>query len=163
MAGQVQLPNGELAYAPSPWERFAAFVVTRVHALTGWNVQPVGRNVVVEMVRISPEDIVNNDFPDSLTPVASNSTNDRGQYDVLMPAGTDESTCMFVVQVGTKAEGTRTRSFVYRRSELNINFITEAAVRLIEEMSALPGSRRRSCVAQASGSRRWRQRRSSGS
>lgn len=133
LSGQVQLPNGQLASAAPLWERFAAFLVTRVQALTGLNVRPVGRNVVVELVRVTPSDVVNHDIPDNLRPVASNSTNDHGQYDVLMPAGTDEFTCMFMVQVGAKADGTRTRAFVYRRNGLDVNFISEAAVRLILE------------------------------
>jgi hypothetical protein len=133
VSGQVQLPNGQLAYAPSAWERFAALVVARVQALTGLNVVPVGRNVVVELVRISPDDVVNHDVPETIKPVASNSTNDRGQYDIIMPSGTDEFTCMFIVQVGSKAEGTRTRAFVSHRQNLDINFTSETAVRLILE------------------------------
>src|SRR5262245_34774901 len=60
ISGQVQMPSGEVAAAPSALERLAAYVVARVEALVANNVFPVGAGVEVRLRRISPDDVRGN-------------------------------------------------------------------------------------------------------
>lgn len=131
VAGQVKMPNGEVAGSFSLLRRFAAAFVERVEALVAVNVEPVGRNVVVELVRLRSEDVVAGRIGGGEL-IFTSSTEDTGQYQVELQKDTDANTCRYMVQVGSGEDDTLTRAFVFSTSEpVDINFQSEAAVRLI--------------------------------
>ncbi len=137
VTGQVQLPNGQLAYEPSTLRWLAAAVISRAQALVAENIKPVGRNVIVRLILLDEEDVVGGKIRANVhldKEVFHNSTNDYGQYEVRMRADTDARTCRYMVQVGSAEDGTLTRAFVYRTDgPVDINFQSEAVVRLILE------------------------------
>src|SRR5262249_2614987 len=58
ISGQVSMPGGTVASAPSLLQRLARQVVTRVEALVANNVEPVGPGVDVRLIRIDSSNIV---------------------------------------------------------------------------------------------------------
>jgi hypothetical protein len=131
VSGRVELPNGDLARAPSFWRRIASAVVRRAQALVTDNLAPAGPNISVFLFRIGPEDIVGGEIHTGDL-LFEGFTNHSGQYEVELPAETDATTCRFLVQIGSQSEGTLTRAFVFTTSSpVDINVESEAAVRLI--------------------------------
>jgi hypothetical protein len=124
VSGTVLMPNGQLAqFDASLLQRFAALAVREADALTG-NVSPVGRNIRVTLT-LRTNDGRTQDYGSALT-------NDQGQYQLSLPAGTDANTCRYIVSVGDLASETLTRAFVFSTSEpVNIDFASEAVVRMI--------------------------------
>src|SRR5690606_30575289 len=57
LSGQVAMPNGRLAAAPSALERVVAAVVARAEALVAGNVRAVGAGIEVRLVRIGPSNV----------------------------------------------------------------------------------------------------------
>lgn len=128
VSGIVSLPGGELARAARWWQRLAAAVTSRAHALSG-NASPVGAGVAVQLVQLENADAVG---PYAPQVIAEGTTNSNGAYQIKLPEGLDAKTCGLVVQVGSEEEGTLTRAFVYSTSHpIDIDFRSEAAVRLV--------------------------------
>jgi hypothetical protein len=126
--GVVQMPNGRVARAATLWERMASALVARVDALTG-TASSVGRGVTVALVELRPADVAGGVEPGILE---TTSTTTGGEFCIGLRAGTDESVCRYVVQVGDNASGTLTRAFVYSTDEaIDIDFRSEATVRVI--------------------------------
>ena len=126
--GVVQMPNGRIARAASPWERVAGTLWSAAAAISA-SVSPVATGQLVELVELRPEDLANGTDPG---PVEVGTTGPRGDYCMGLPAGTDQNVCRYVVQVGSRQDGTLTRAFVFGTSEpIDIDFRSEAAVRAI--------------------------------
>jgi hypothetical protein len=133
VAGRVLLPNGQLAGSANAWQRFAEVLVSRAHALVAGNVLPAGINVLVQLYRVEQTNEVGGGVRVS-EELFQNSTDEAGQYGVLLPRGGSADTCRFMVQVGNAVDGTMTRAFVFSTSSpIDISFQSEAAVRLILE------------------------------
>ena len=129
IGGNVSMPNGEVAAAPSMLERLAQALVDRVEALVAGNVRPVGAGVEVRLVQIDESNIVDGEIRNGRV-VFQGLTDDRGAYSVRLPTATSPETCRFYVEVGF--ERTLTRAFVYS-ARVDIDFQSEAAVRLLLE------------------------------
>lgn len=129
LSGQVAMPNGQLAAAPTLYERVAAAVVARVEALVAGNVRPVGAGVRVRLVRIAPGNVRNGAIVGGET-VNEVTTDSAGRFSLRMPTGTDPNTCRFVLEVGATRDRTLTRAFVDAAS-VDVTFESEATVRLL--------------------------------
>lgn len=129
ISGQVAMPNGQVAAAPTLYERVAAAVVARVEALVASNVRPVGAGVRVRVVRIAPGNIRNGAIVGGQT-VNEATTDSAGRFALRLPTGTDPNTCRFVLEVGATRDRTLTRAFVDAAS-VDVTFESEAAVRLL--------------------------------
>ena len=127
--GQVLMPSGRLAAAPSTLERLASAVVARVEALVANNVFPVGGGVEVRLLRIGPNNIKNGTISGGQI-VNRATTENNGTFALRLPTGTDANTCRFVLEVGNTRDHTLTRAFIDADS-VNINFESEATVRLL--------------------------------
>ncbi|MBX3025634.1 hypothetical protein KF840_12075 [bacterium] len=133
--GQVRMPSGRLAAAPSALERLAGWVVTRVEALVANNVFPVGAGVEVRLLRIGPSNVRNGTIRGGET-VNTTTTGSDGSFALRMPTGTNYGTCRYVVEVGNTRDRTLTRAFV-DSATVDITFESEAALRLLlDEVSA---------------------------
>lgn len=133
--GQVRMPSGRLAAAPSTLERLAGWVVTRVEALVANNVFPVGAGVEVRLLRIGPSNVRNGTIRGGET-VNTTTTGSDGSFALRMPTGTNYGTCRYVVEVGNTRDRTLTRAFV-DSGTVDITFESEAALRLLlDEVSA---------------------------
>jgi hypothetical protein len=127
------MPNGRVAAEASAMQRFAAFVIREVRALTG-DVEPVGRNERVTLNFLRTDGVVE---PDK----SFNFTDDTGSYqNVFIPEGftVDGPGGRFYVSVGSGS--TLTRAFVCTSVEAtDIWFNSEAAFRLIlDEVNSNP-------------------------
>ena len=129
VSGQVLMPSGRLAAAPSTFDRLAAYVVARVEALVANNVFPVGAGVEVRLVRLAPGNIRNGVIVGGET-VNRVTTETDGSFALRMPTGTDPGTCRFMLEVGSTRGHTLTRAFV-DSGTVDINFESEATVRLL--------------------------------
>lgn len=132
ISGQVRLPNGELAQAASLWRNLIVSLVQPVQALFSAAVEPVGAGVEVQLIFVDPDLVGDGSIPGDLPVLATSATNDNGQFQVFLPAGTTADRCRYMVQVGDAADGTLTRAFVYRSNgPVEINFASETVVRQI--------------------------------
>ena len=127
--GTVRMPNGRLAARDGGLlDRLAALAVAPVDALTG-NVSPVGKGVTVELVQLRPEDIGGDTDPGA---VARTTTNGNGEFCVNLVRDTTVDVCRYMVRVGSRDNGTRTRAFVYSSDEaIDIDYASEATVNVI--------------------------------
>lgn len=126
--GVVRMPNGRVAANAGLAERLAALAVAPVDALTG-DVSPVGRGVTVELVELRPEDIAAGSEPGS---VGRTTTNAKGEFCVGLARGTTVDVCRYMLRVGSRDDGTRTRAFVNSSSEpIDVDFVSEATVQVI--------------------------------
>ncbi len=118
VTGTIKAPNGNLASAnPSLFERLGNEFVRAAYALSGRFV-PVGRQNIVRLI------LRDADGTERL--IASTSTNDQGQYQLPLPAGTSADTCRYLVACGPM------RAFVTSsESTIDITPLSEAAVRLV--------------------------------
>lgn len=133
--GQVQMPSGQVATAPSALERLASYVVARVEALVALNVFPVGAGVEVRLVRIGPENIRNGTIRGGEV-INRTTTASDGSFAMRVQTGTDYGTCRYVLEVGSARDRTLTRAFV-DAGTVDVNFESEAAVRLLlDEIAA---------------------------
>lgn len=132
VSGQVKLPGGDLARASSLWRDMFATLVAPVQALFSPAVEPVGSDVEVQLVDVDPEDAIGGSIPDDLPVLATAGTNDNGQYELRLPAGTTADRCRYLVRVGDADDGTLTRAFVFRSDgPVDIDFASETVVRQI--------------------------------
>ena len=131
ISGQVSMPNGEVAAVRSWLMRLAHVVVARVEALIADNVEPVGAGVEVRLVRINDGDILDGQIRGGQL-IARVKTGDDGRYNVRLPSGQSPDTCRFYVEVGSSADRTLTRAFVFAQAT-DISFQSEATVRLLLE------------------------------
>lgn len=129
ISGQVAMPNGRLAAAPSALERFAAAVVARAEALVAGNVRAVGADIEVRLLRIGPGNIKNGTIQGGEI-VNRATTRTDGAFALRMPTGTDPGSCRYVLEVGNSRDHTVTRAFV-DATRVDIDFESEATVRLI--------------------------------
>lgn len=135
ISGQVSMPNGRVAAAPSALERFAAGLVARVEALIAPNVAPVPAGIVIRLRRIDASNIRNGAIVGGEV-VNETTTGSNGTFSLRMPTGTDPGTCRFLLEVGTSGDRTLTRAFV-DADGVDINFESEATVRLLlQEINA---------------------------
>jgi hypothetical protein len=133
--GQVQMPSGQIAAAPSPLERLASYVVARVEALVANNVFPVGGGVEVRLRRIGPDNVRGGRIVGGEIVNRALTATD-GSFALRMPTATDPNTCRFLLEVGSSRGQTLTRAFV-DAGTVDVNFETEAAVRLLlDEIAA---------------------------
>lgn len=134
--GTVLMPNGRVAaLEPSLIERVADLAVKAAYALTG-DVLPVGRNESVRL-QLRRDDGVLQDIGTALT-------DDQGGYVGLrMATGTSEGVAGARYMVAVGSGSSLTRALVCTTgsgSSTNIDFRSEALVRLIEEtVQANPG------------------------
>lgn len=125
--GVVRMPNGRVAADAGLSERLAALVVAPVDALTG-SVSPVGKGVTVELVEFRPEDVGGQE-PGS---VGRTTTNSKGEFCVGLVRGTTVDVCRYMLRVGDREDGTRTRAFVSASdSAIDVDFVSEATVQVI--------------------------------
>ena len=129
ISGQVSMPNGRVAAAPSALDRLAAVLVARVEALIAGNVAPIPAGVVVRLRRIDNTNIRNGAIVGG-TVVNEATTGNNGTFSLRLPTGTDAGTCRFVLEVGTSGDRTLTRAFVDADS-VDVDFESEATVRLL--------------------------------
>ena len=126
--GVVSLPYGKLAQRTDALERFAALLVAPVDAITGV-VSPVGKGVEVQLLQLRPEDLASGSEPGVL---ARATTNGKGEFCVELRDGTDVDVCRYMLQVGSSADGTRTRAFVYSTSDpVDVDLYSDATVSVI--------------------------------
>lgn len=132
IGGMVSMPNGEVAAAPSALARLARAVVAPVEALVAGNVEPVGDGVAVRLIQIGENDIVNGEIQNG-TVVSMAVTNSAGLYAVHLPLDSSVDTCRFYLEVGSSADRTLTRAFVYAADpgRVDVDFQSEATVRLL--------------------------------
>lgn len=132
IAGTVSMPNGQVAAAPSALARLVRAVLARVEALVAGNVVAVGEGVAVRLIQIGEKNIVNGQIRNGRVRFTA-ATNSDGVYALRLPAGTHANTCRFYVEVGSSADRTLTRAFVYAEhpGEVDIDFQSEATVRLL--------------------------------
>ena len=125
VTGTVRMPNGRVAaLSPSLLDRFAALAESAASALTA-NVSPVGSGVTVTLG-------VQRDDGGVDGPQGSAKTNAQGGYALDLPNGSDPANvCRYVVSVGDENSGTLTRAFLTSAAGQDIDYATEAAVRLI--------------------------------
>jgi lipopolysaccharide export system protein LptA len=126
------MPNGRVAQLqPTTLDRLAAAFVSEVRALSSTIVEPVGRNVRVTLAFLRNDGVLEDDK-------GHVNTDDTGSYARLfLPSGftPDGPGGRFLVYVGSG--DSLTRAFVCSSVEAtNINFNSEAAVRLILEYVA---------------------------
>jgi hypothetical protein len=127
VTGVVEMPNGRIAQAGGLLERFARAVWPEAAAITG-AVRPVA-GARVALVELRQEDLDNGTEPGA---VATATTNKQGEFCMPLPDGTDENVCRFVVEVGTTADRTLTRAFVFSTADaIDIDYRSEATVRVI--------------------------------
>jgi hypothetical protein len=126
IGGLVQMPNGQVASAPSLSQRLAALAVGAAQALSSANVRPVGAGVLVRLGLQRSDGGVDGPF-------ASASTDAQGRYTLRIPQNSDPaSVCRYVVYVGDGPAGNLTRAFVTAADQAqDIDFNSEAAVRLV--------------------------------
>jgi hypothetical protein len=131
VSGQVSLPNGQVAAAPSALDRLAQALVAKVEALVAVDVDvlPVGDGTEVRLVQIDDGNIVNGQIRNGRV-LFKASTDAHGQYAVRLPTGSSPGDCRFYLEVGNTA---LTRAFVYAAepTRTNVNFESEATVRLL--------------------------------
>lgn len=128
ITGVVEMPNGRVARARSAWERVAAAVWSEAAAITGV-VSPVAAGVRVDLVELRQEDLSGGSQPGSLGFAA---TGADGAFCIGLLANTDQNVCRYMVQVGSAADHTLTRAFVFSTTDkINIDFLSEATVRVI--------------------------------
>ena len=126
--GVVRMPNGRVAAHHGIAERLAALAAAPVDALTG-DVSPVGRGVTVELVELRPEDVAAGVEPGS---VGRTTTSAKGEFCVGLARGTTVDVCRYMLRVGSRDAGTRTRAFVNTASEpIDVDFVSEATVQVI--------------------------------
>jgi hypothetical protein len=135
ISGQVSMPNGRVAAAPSALERVAAGLVARVEALVAPNVAPVPAGIVIRLRRIDASNIRNGAIVGGEV-VNEATTGSNGTFSLRMPTGTDPGTCRFLLEVGNAGDRTLTRAFV-DADGVDIDFESEATVRLLlQEINA---------------------------
>jgi hypothetical protein len=128
VTGTVSMPNGRLALAPSLLDRVARLFVAPAQALSG-SLEHVGGGVVVQLVELRQEDLDAGADPDVLE---SGKTNGKGAYCMGLRADTDRSVCRYVLQVGSRDDGTLTRAFVFGDEDtIDIDYRSEAAVQAV--------------------------------
>lgn len=126
--GVVRLPHGRLARHDGVLQRVAALLVAPVEALTG-NVARVGRGVRVELVELRPEDLASVAEPGV---VAQGTTNGKGEFCVALARDTTVDVCRYLLRVGDRDDGTRTRAFVYSSdAAIDVDYASEATVAVI--------------------------------
>ncbi|MGD0950558.1 MAG: hypothetical protein ABSA52_24475, partial [Candidatus Binatia bacterium] len=135
ISGTVRLPNGQLAQIdPSLLQRFAELAVQEAEALTG-NVSPVP-NVQVTLTLLGSDG-----NPKACNECGSALTNAQGQYQLNLPAGSDQDSCRYMVSVGDIEQETLTRAFVFSTTEpVDIDFASEAVVRMIMNQVKIAGA-----------------------
>lgn len=135
ISGQVSMPNGRFAAAPSALERVAAAVVARVEALVADHVAPVPAGIAVRLRRLDASNIRNGAIVGGKV-VNETTTGTNGLFSLRLPSGTDAGTCRFLLEVGSSRDRTLTRAFVDADS-VDVNFESEATVRLLlQEIAA---------------------------
>ena len=128
VSGVVEMPHGRLAASDGLWQRIAAVVWNSAAAITG-SVSPVG-GVTVQLVELQQQNLDNGTDPGA---VALGQTNGRGRFCIDLPSGTDENnTCRFMLRVGSSADSTLTRAFVFTTADdVDIDYRSEATARII--------------------------------
>jgi hypothetical protein len=132
VSGVVEMPHGRLAASDGIWQRLAAAVWTSAAAITG-NVSPVS-GVTVQLVELQQQNLDNGTDPG---PVALAQTDGHGRFCMELPMGAngqmlDENVCRFMLRVGSSADATLTRAFVFTTDEdIAVDFRSEATARII--------------------------------
>lgn len=132
VSGVVLLPVSAYADASTA----GAAVAQSAEALESAGVAgPVPRNFTVQLVRVTPGDILNGRIRSDLTVLGETYTDDRGEFRLELPPGADENSCRYMIQVvkdPRRQAIPATRAFVYVvDGHLVVSFESEAAVRLI--------------------------------
>lgn len=130
--GVVRMPNGRVAARLGLAERLAALAAAPAEALTG-HVSPVGRGVTVELVELRSEDLGAGE-PGSL---GRTTTNGKGEFCIGLVRDTTVDVCRYMLRVGDRDAGTRTRAFVTSSdTPIDVDFVSEATVQVI--LSRIP-------------------------
>ena len=128
VSGVVQMPHGRLAASDGIGQRLAAAVWSSAAALVG-NVSPVGSGVSVELAELRQQNLNDGTEPGA---VALAETDSDGRFCIELPPGTDENVCRFMLRVGSSADKTLTRAFVFSTAvDMLIDYRSEATARII--------------------------------
>ncbi len=132
LAGVVLAPNGELARAQPIWWPAAIGLAARAYAQQG--VLPVGPDEEVTLSLVDKLDAadgrIGNTPGDAPRLIAHGSTNPDGTYEILDPSLANVDQCRLMVYVGSDANATLTRAFVFS-NQTDIDYMTEAVVQVV--------------------------------
>ncbi len=103
-------------------------LVAPVDAITGV-VSPVGKGVEVRLLQLRPEDLAMGSEPGVL---GRATTNGKGEFCLELRDGSDVDVCRYMVEVGSSADGTRSRAVVYSTSDpVDIDLYSDATASVI--------------------------------